>query len=178
EDQQMPKRCGHLSGKQLVEPDVMAAKLRAAAAAKRDPDFLLIARTDARGVTGFADAVKRALLYREAGADAIFPEALETPEEFAAFAKAVPGPLLANMTEFGKSQLLDFRQLADLGYQLVLYPVSTLRVALKAVEAFLAELRQAGHQRDALGKMLTRAELYDLLGYTGYEDRDRAYFGS
>src|SRR4051812_45126291 len=126
EDQQLPKRCGHLSGKQLVEPEEMAAKLRAAAAARRDPDFLLIARTDARGVTGFADALKRAQLYREAGADAIFPEALETPEEFAAFASEVPGPLLANMTEFGKSPLVDARQLGDVGYRLILYPVSAL----------------------------------------------------
>jgi methylisocitrate lyase len=177
EDQQFPKRCGHLSGKQLVEPEAMAAKLRAAVAARRDPDFLLIARTDARGVTGFTDAVRRAVLYRAAGADAIFPEALESAEEFAAFAREVPGPLLANMTEFGKSPLLDARQLADLGYQLILYPVSALRVSLKAVEAFFTELRQNGHQRDALSKMLTRAELYDLLGYTGYEERDRAYFG-
>src|SRR5206468_3379874 len=107
EDQQMPKRCGHLSGKALVEPEAMAAKLRAAVAVRRDPDFFLIARTDARGVSGFADAVRRANLYRAAGADAIFAEALETPEEFAAFAKEVPGPLLANMTEFGKSPLLD-----------------------------------------------------------------------
>jgi methylisocitrate lyase len=177
EDQQLPKRCGHLSGKQLVEPAAMAAKLRAAAAARRDPDFLLIARTDARGVAGFADAVSRARLYRAAGADAIFPEALETAEEFAAFAKEVPGPLLANMTEFGKSPLLDVRHLADLGYRLVLYPVSALRVALQAVEKFLSELKQHGHQGNSLPKMLTRAELYDLLGYTGYEERDRAYFG-
>jgi methylisocitrate lyase len=177
EDQQLPKRCGHLSGKQLVEPAAMAAKLRAADAARRDPDFLLIARTDARGVTGFADAVERALLYRAAGADAVFPEALESAEEFAAFAREVPGPLLANMTEFGKSPLLDFRHLADLGYRLVLYPVSALRVAVKAVEAFLTDLKQHGHQRDALAHMLTRAELYDLLGYTGYEERDQAYFG-
>jgi methylisocitrate lyase len=177
EDQQLPKRCGHLSGKQLVEPQVMAAKLRAASAARRDRDFLLIARTDARGVTGFADAVKRAHIYRDVGADAIFPEALESANEFAAFAKEVPGPLLANMTEFGKSQLLDYRQLADMGYRLVLYPVSTLRVALKAVQTFLTDLKQHGHQRDALPTMLTRAELYDLLGYTGYEERDRAYFG-
>jgi methylisocitrate lyase len=177
EDQQLPKRCGHLSGKQLVEPQVMAAKLRAASTVRRDRDFFLIARTDARGVTGFADAVKRAHLYREAGADAIFPEALESASEFASFAKEVPGPLLANMTEFGKSELLDFRQLADMGYRLVLYPVSTLRVALKAVQTFLTDLKQYGHQRDALPTMLTRAELYDLLGYTGYEERDRTYFG-
>ena len=156
----------------------MAAKIRAAAAARRDPDFLLIARTDARGVNGFDDAAKRAQLYREAGADAIFPEALESIEEFAAFAKEVPGPLLANMTEFGKSPLIDAKQLGDLGYRLILYPVSALRIALKAVETFFAELKQAGTQKDAVGRMLTRAELYDLLGYTGYEQRDRSYFGS
>jgi methylisocitrate lyase len=177
EDQQLPKRCGHLSGKQLVEPAVMTAKLRAAAAARRDPDFVLIARTDARGVGGFAEAVERARLYREAGADVIFPEALETAEEFAAFAKEVPGLLLANMTEFGKSPLLDFRHLADLGYRLVLYPVTTLRVALKAAEAVLAEIKAAGTQRGWVDHMLTRAQLYDLLGYTGYEERDKAYFG-
>src|SRR4051794_18658139 len=100
EDQRLPKRCGHLSGKSLVAPEEMAAKLRAAVAARRDPDFVVIARTDARGVTGFDDAVKRARLYLEAGADAIFPEALESAEEFAAFAQAVPAPLLANNTEF------------------------------------------------------------------------------
>jgi methylisocitrate lyase len=177
EDQRLPKRCGHLSGKQLVEPEEMAAKLRAASAARKDRDFLLIARTDARGVNGFSDAVKRAQLYREAGADAIFPEALETPEEFAAFAREVPGPLLANMTEFGKSPLVDALQLADAGYRLILYPVSALRIALRAVEAFFAELKQAGTQKGTVARMLTRAELYDLLDYTGYEQRDRTYFG-
>jgi methylisocitrate lyase len=177
EDQQLPKRCGHLSGKQLVEPQEMVAKLRAASAAKRDPDFLLIARTDARGVTSFADAVKRALLYRDAGADAIFPEAMESAEEFAAFAKEVPGPLLANVTEFGKSPLIDAKQLEDLGYRLILFPVSTLRIALKAVESFLAELHAKGTQKPSISRMMTRAELYELLGYTGYEQRDRAYFG-
>jgi methylisocitrate lyase len=177
EDQQLPKRCGHLSGKKLTEPHEMVAKLRAAAAARRDPGFMLIARTDARGVAGFADAVKRAHLYREAGADAIFPEALESVDEFAKFAKEVPGQLLANMTEFGKSPLLDAKQLGDLGYRLILFPVSSLRIALKAVETFFADLKKAGTQKDTVGQMLTRAELYDLLGYTGYEERDRSYFG-
>src|SRR5438067_1897555 len=130
EDQQLPKRCGHLSGKQLVEPEAMAAKIRAAVAARRDPDFVIIARTDARGVTGFDDAVRRARLYLAAGADAIFPEALETAEEFAAFARAVEAPLLANMTEFGRSPNLDFAVLAGLGYRMVLYPVTVFRVAL------------------------------------------------
>jgi methylisocitrate lyase len=178
EDQQLPKRCGHLSGKQLVDATEMMAKLRAADAARHNPDFVLIARTDARGVTGFDDALKRARLYLEAGADAIFPEALESAEEFAAFAKALPGvPLLANMTEFGKGPLLDFKVLGEMGYRMVLYPVTALRAALKAAEEVLADLLHKGHQRDRLPGMLTRAELYCLLDYSGFEARDRAYFG-
>jgi methylisocitrate lyase len=178
EDQLLPKRCGHLSGKQLAEPQIMAAKLRAAVAARKDPGFVIIARTDARGVTGFEDAVKRARLYLEAGADAIFPEALESAEEFAAFARAVQAPLLANMTEFGRSPNLDFSVLAAMGYRMVLYPVTVFRAALRAARDTLIEIRDRGHQRELLPQMLTRAELYDLLGYAGYEERDRAYFGN
>ena len=177
EDQLLPKRCGHLSGKQLVEPEAMAAKLRAVVATRRDPHFVIIARTDARGVTGFEDAVRRAKLYVQAGADAIFPEALETADEFAAFARAVPAPLLANMTEFGKSPILDLPTLAGIGYRMVLYPLTALRAALRAAQQTLASIRDHGHQRDLLPQMLTRAELYDLLGYSDYEQRDRAYFG-
>src|SRR6185437_13440236 len=178
EDQQLPKRCGHLSGKQLVDADLMAAKIRAAVAARRDTDFVIIARTDARGVTGFEEAVRRARLYVAAGADAIFPEALESKDEFAAFARALaPTPLLANMTEFGRSPNVDFAELADLGYLMVLYPVTALRAALGAARATLADIFAKGHQRDQLGSMLTRAELYDLLDYAGYEERDRSYFG-
>jgi methylisocitrate lyase len=178
EDQQLPKRCGHLSGKQLVDAEAMAAKVRAAAAARQDTDFVVIARTDARGVTGFDDAVRRARLYLQAGADAIFPEALEGAEEFAAFARALPGAvLLANMTEFGRGPLLDFAALTGLGYRLVLYPVSAFRAALRAAQEVLADILHKGHQRDRLPQMLTRAELYDLLDYAGYEARDRAYFG-
>jgi methylisocitrate lyase len=177
EDQHFPKRCGHLSGKSLVPAEEMAAKVRAAAAGRRDPDFVVVARTDARGVTGFDDAVRRALLYLEAGADAIFPEALESAEEFAAFSRAVPAPLLANMTEFGKGPSLDVATLSSLGYRMVIYPVTALRSALKAAEQTLADILHKGHQRDRLHNMLTRAELYDLLDYAGYEERDRAYFG-
>src|SRR5262249_16507974 len=176
EDQQLPKRCGHLSGKQLVEPEVMVAKLRAAVAARQDPDFVIMARTDARGVTGFEDAVRRAQLYLAAGADAIFPEALESPDDFAGFPPPVNPPLLANMTEFGRSPNLDFHALTDMGYRMVLYPLTALRVALQAAQETLVEVREKGHQRDRLPRMLTRAELYDLLGYAGYEARDRAYF--
>ncbi len=176
EDQQLPKRCGHLTGKQLVEAEVMAAKIRAAVAAREDRNFVIIARTDARGVTGFDDAVSRARLYLQAGADAIFPEALETADEFARFAAEVQAPLLANMTEFGRSPNLDLAALAGLGYRLVLYPLTAFRVALRAAQRTLEELQQKGHQRDLLPEMLTRAELYDLLGYSEYEQRDRAYF--
>jgi methylisocitrate lyase len=177
EDQQLPKRCGHLSGKQLVEPEIMAAKIRAAVSARQDPDFVIMARTDARGVTGFDDAVRRARLYIQAGADAIFPEALESEAEFADFARAVTAPLLANNTEFGKSPNLDFQTLARLGYRMVLYPLTAFRVALRAAQDTLAEVLARGQQRDLIPRMLTRAELYDLLNYSGYEERDRKYFG-
>ena len=177
EDQQMPKRCGHLSGKSLVEPEVMAAKIRAAVAAKRDADFVVMARTDARGVTGFDEAVHRARLYLAAGADAIFPEALESADEFAQFANDVDAPLLANMTEFGKSPLLDDAALGQMGYQMVLYPLTAFRAAMKAAADTLAELHKSGHQRNAVPNMMTRAELYDVLEYQGYEERDRRFFG-
>lgn len=177
EDQQLPKRCGHLSGKALVEADVMAAKIRAAVAAKRDPDFVIIARTDSRGVHGFDDAVNRAILYLAAGADAIFPEALDNMEEFERFAKLVPAPLIANMTEFGKSPPLDLATLQKLGYRMVLFPLTAFRVAMKAAQQTLMVLHAQGSQASTLSHMLTRAELYDLLGYQGYEERDRAYFG-
>jgi methylisocitrate lyase len=176
EDQQLPKRCGHLSGKSLVEPADMAAKIRAAVAAKKDPDFVIIARTDARGVNGFDDAVKRAQLYLQAGADAIFPEALESAEEFGRFAKEVPAPLLANMTEFGKSPTLDLKTLGDLGCTMVLFPLTAFRVAMQAAWDALSELHKNGNQKTILPKMLTRAELYDLLDYQGYEERDRRFF--
>lgn len=177
EDQQLPKRCGHLSGKALVEPEVMVAKIRAAVAARRDPNFVLIARTDSRGVYGMDDAIRRARMYVEAGADAIFPEALERPEEFAQFAKAVEVPLLANNTEFGKSPNLDVAAFAQLGYRMVLFPLTAFRSALKAAQETLDDILKLGHQRDRLGGMLTRAQLYDLLDYKGYEQRDREYFG-
>lgn len=175
EDQVMPKRCGHLAGKSLVDADVMAAKIRAAVAARRDPSFVVMARTDARGVTGFDDAVRRAKLYLAAGADAIFPEALETAEEFARFAQVVKAPLLANMTEFGKSPNLSVAELGAMGYAMVLFPLTAFRVAMKSAEDALRTLHAAGHQRDLLARMQTRAELYEVLDYPGYEARDRRY---
>ena len=165
EDQEFPKRCGHLAGKSLIAIEDMEEKLHAAAAAKRDRDFLLIARTDARSVENFASAVTRAQRYVAAGADAIFPEALQTAEEFRDFAKEVKVPLLANMTEFGKSPLLDLKQLEDFGYKMVIYPQSALRIALRATDDFLRALQKSGSQRDWLDKMQTRKELYELLDY-------------
>ncbi len=176
EDQELPKRCGHLSGKSLVPTGEMCAKIRAAVAARRDPQLVILARTDARGVDGFDAAVERAKQFVDAGADWIFPEALTGPEEFEKFARAVPVPLVANMTEFGKSQLLPLGELAQLGYAGVLFPVTLLRIAMRSVAEALETLRQSGTQASLLGKMQTRQELYDLLGYTGYEARDRAYF--
>ena len=176
EDQLSPKRCGHLSGKHLVEPQEMCAKLRAASAARSDRDLVLIARTDARGVNGLDDAIERAKRYLDAGADWIFPEALADRGEFEQFAQAIEAPLMANMTEFGQSPLLGLEELADLGYAAVLYPVTMLRVAMKAVEAAMAILANDGTQSDILDLMQSRQELYDLLGYSDYEERDRRYF--
>lgn len=178
EDQQMPKRCGHLSGKSLVTCKEMVGKLKAAVAARRDPSFVVIARTDARGVEGMEAAIERADAYVEAGADMIFPEALETPQEFERFAKALKVPLLANMTEFGKSPLLTARELSQLGYVAVLFPVTILRLAMKSVQESLERLSREGTQKALLDRMQTRTELYDLLDYRGFEERDRSYFGS
>ena len=176
EDQRLPKRCGHLSGKSLVEPAEMAAKIRAAVVARRDPNLVIIARTDARGVYDLDQAIDRAKVYLDAGADWIFPEALADASEFERFADEIEAPLVANMTEFGQSPLLSLEELADLGYAAVLYPVTLMRVAMKAVEAALAMIANEGQQRELLDLMQSRQELYDLLEYSDYEQRDRKYF--
>jgi methylisocitrate lyase len=165
EDQEFPKRCGHLAGKSLIASADMEEKIAAAVAAKRDKDFLLIARTDARAIENFGGAVKRAQAYVAAGADAVFPEALQTKEEFRDFAKEMRVPLLANMTEFGKSPLLSLDELRELGYRMVIFPQSAFRVSMKATAEFLRDLKTRGHQRDWLEKMQTREELYHLLDY-------------
>jgi len=165
EDQVFPKRCGHLGGKELVSARQMAQKIRAAVGARCDKDFLVIARTDARAVEGFDAAIERARLYLEAGADAIFPEALETAGEFRRFAKEVRAPLMANMTEFGRGPLLSVRQLQSMGFRMVIFPMALFRVAMKAAEQCLGDLKRRGTQRQWLGRMQTRAELYDLLDY-------------
>src|SRR5438132_5237871 len=165
EDQEFPKRCGHLAGKSLVDVKEMVGKIKAAVAARIDTSFMIIARTDARAVEGFDRAVERAAEYLAAGADAIFPEALESADEVRDFAKEIDLPLLANMTEFGKSPTLTFQQLADFGYRMIIFPQSAFRVSMKASEKFLAALKKAGTQSDWLDKMQTRQELYDLLDY-------------
>jgi methylisocitrate lyase len=176
EDQQNPKRCGHLDGKTLVSADDMVKKIRAAATARRDPNFVIVARTDARASEGLEGAIKRAKAYVGAGADMIFAEALADESEFAQFKKAVPSPLLANMTEFGKSKLLTAQQLQDAGVNVVIYPVTSLRLAMKAVEDGLAVLKSEGSQESVLKHMQTRAELYELLRYKDYEQFDKDVF--
>jgi methylisocitrate lyase len=178
EDQEFPKRCGHLAGKELVGLEEMVGKIKAAVAARRDPDFMIIARTDARAVEDFDRTLDRAQHYLEAGADAIFPEALQSAEEFRDFANEIDLPLLANMTEFGKSPLLSFPDLAELGYRLVIFPMSTFRVAMKASERFLRALKKSGSQEEWIDEMQTRQELYELLDYDpsaeewlGFRDR-------
>lgn len=165
EDQVFPKRCGHLAGKELVPAEVFCEKIAAAAAAKPFGDFLLIARTDARGVTGYDDAVSRAQQYLEAGADAIFPEALASEEEFRRFARDVDSLLLANMTEFGASPAFTVEALSAMGYHLVIFPVTLQRAAMRAMQLVLAEIRESGSATACLGSMQTRGELYELLGY-------------
>ena len=172
EDQVDPKRCGHLDGKQVTSAEAFAEKVAAARSAAQA--LVVIARTDARATHGFDEAVARGLAYREAGADVVFPEALETEDEFAAYAQQVPGPLLANMTEFGKGPMLTAARLFELGYGLVIFPVSAARVAARQVETFYRELLRTGTQTPWLERMLTRKDLYRLIGYDDYAELDRS----
>jgi methylisocitrate lyase len=178
EDQVAPKRCGHLVGKEVISIEEMVGKIRAACAARNDPDFVIIARIDARAVLGFDEAMRRARAYREAGADVLFPEALESEEEFREFAKAAECPLLANMTEFGKSPYLTAQQFEAMGYKIVIFPVSTLRVALRAVLDFLTNLKERGTQKDLVDQMLTRKDLYELIDYDTFHTYERDFVSS
>jgi methylisocitrate lyase len=175
EDQELPKRCGHLDGKSLIEPKEMAAKLRAAVSARKDSSFILVARTDARGVEGLESAIERARLYIDAGADAVFPEGLESEEEFARFRSALDVPLLANMTEFGKTPIISLGWFRDLGYQMVIFPMTGFRIMLKALDEGYARLIETGTQADLLERMRTRNELYRLIQYEAYDEQDRAW---
>ncbi|OYO04812.1 methylisocitrate lyase [Enemella evansiae] len=176
EDQVNPKRCGHLDGKDVVEADIAVRRIKAAVAARRDPDFVIAARTDAAAVNGLDDAIDRAKAYVDAGADLIFPEAMRGPSDFEAMRAALDVPILANMTEFGKSQLLDARTLADIGVNLVIYPVTLLRLAMKGAENGLRALADQGTQQGLLDEMQHRRELYDLLDYSDYNAFDENIF--
>jgi len=176
EDQVNPKRCGHLDNKELVSVSAMVQKVKAAADAKTDPNFLLIARTDARASEGLDAAIDRAKAYVDAGADMIFPEAMNDENEFEAFRKALNVPLLANMTEFGKSRLLSKSELENLGYNLVIYPVTTQRLAMKAVEDGLKTILDEGSQESLLDKMQTRKRLYEVLHYEDYNAFDSSLY--
>lgn len=177
EDQEIPKRCGHLPGKSLVTTKMMVQKIAGAVEARKNPDFMIIARIDARAVEGLNGAIKRARAYIEAGADMIFPEALESKDEFRQFAEAVKVSLMANMTEFGKTPYISVKEFANLGYNIVIFPMTAFRVMTKAVEDALKALKKNGTQQDLLGRMHTRQQIYDLIRYSDYQDIDRRIGG-
>lgn len=170
EDQELPKKCGHLNGKRIVSREEMVQKIRAAR--KADPDLVIVARTDAYEKEGLDKAIERAKAYFEAGADVIFPEALKTEQEFEQFANKVNFPLLANMTEFGRTPMITAEQFEEMGYKIVIYPVTSLRIAAKAIELMYHEIAEKGTQKDLIRKMQTRQELYDTLLYERYESLD------
>ncbi|WP_309067331.1 methylisocitrate lyase [Microbacterium sp.] len=176
EDQINPKRCGHLDGKAVVDESTATKRIRAAVDARRDADFLIMARTDIRAVDGLEEAADRAKALVDAGADAIFPEAMRSLEEFAAIRAAVDVPILANMTEFGKSELFSVDQLRDVGVNIVIWPVSLLRIAMGAADRALDTLLEEGHLTSQLGHMQHRADLYDLIDYEGYNHFDTSVF--
>ncbi|MEZ5188309.1 MAG: methylisocitrate lyase [Microbacterium sp.] len=176
EDQVNPKRCGHLDGKQVVDENTALKRIRAAVDARRDPNFLIMARTDIRAVEGLDAAIDRAKALVDAGADAIFPEAMKDLAEFEAVAGAVDVPVLANMTEFGKSELFSTSQLRDAGVQIVIWPVSLLRMAMGAAGRALDTLNDEGHLTSQLDQMQHRADLYDLIDYEAYNHFDQSVF--
>jgi len=176
EDQVNPKRCGHLDGKAVVDLDTAVKRIRAAADARRDPNLLIMARTDIRAIDGLQAAIDRAKALVDAGADAIFPEAMADLAEFEAVRGAVDVPILANMTEFGKSALFTTTQLADIGVNIVIYPVSLLRLAMGAAERGLDTLLSQGSLASTVEAMQTRARLYELLDYESYNAFDTSVF--
>ncbi|NPC94599.1 methylisocitrate lyase [Bacillus sp. WMMC1349] len=171
EDQQLPKKCGHLNGKKLISAEEMIAKIKTIK--KTAPSLVVVARTDAKAVEGIDEAINRANLYIEAGADAIFPEALTNAEEFQELASAVNAPLLANMTEFGKTPYYTAEEFQLLGYSMVIYPVTSLRAAAKAYERVFSDIYQKGTQKDVLHDLQTREQLYDAIHYDDYEELDK-----
>jgi len=171
EDQVLPKRCGHLEGKELVSVDEMVKKLISAKEAAGKA-LLVIARTDARTVEGLDAAIERAEVYSKAGADMIFPEALETPDEFREFRRKIRLPLMANMTEFGRTPYLTANEFEELGYNVVIFPVTAFRAMMQTVKKTLALLKTEGTQKGMLGSLMTRKEFYELIGYYRYEEED------
>lgn len=171
EDQQLPKKCGHLNGKQLVTTEEMVQKIKAIKEVA--PSLVVVARTDARAVEGLDAAIRRAASYVEAGADAIFPEALQTDEEFRLFAEKVDAPLLANMTEFGKTPFITAEEFQNMGFRMVIYPVTSLRVAAKAYERIFTLIKEQGSQADGVFNMQTRKELYETISYDDFEELDQ-----
>lgn len=176
EDQINPKRCGHLDGKSVVDEDTAIKRIRAAADARRDENFLIMARTDIRAIDGLDAAIDRAKALVDAGADAIFPEAMRTLGEFEAMADALDVPILANMTEFGKSELFSVDQLRDAGVRIAIWPVSLLRIAMGAADRALDTLNEEGHLTSKLGEMQHRADLYELIDYESYNRFDSGVF--
>jgi methylisocitrate lyase len=177
EDQVAAKRCGHRPGKALVDVDEMADRLRAAVDARTDPGFVIMARTDAYAAEGIQAAIERACAYVQAGADMIFAEALETLEDYRAFTRALEVPVLANITEFGRTPLFSVQELGEAGVALVLYPLSAFRAMGLAASRVYRQIRRDGTQRAVVGEMQTRAELYEVLGYHAYERKLDALFG-
>ncbi|QDQ21947.1 methylisocitrate lyase [Corynebacterium glutamicum] len=176
EDQVNPKRCGHLDGKEVVGTDIMVRRIAAAVNERRDEQFVICARTDAAGVEGIDSAIERAKAYADAGADMIFTEALYSPADFEKFRAAVDIPLLANMTEFGKTELLPAQLLEDIGYNAVIYPVTLLRIAMGQVEQALGDIANTGTQTDWVDRMQHRSRLYELLRYNEYNAFDQQVF--
>ncbi len=176
EDQIMPKRCGHLDGKEIVDQATMVQRIRAAADGRLDQNFVLIARSDARAIEGLDKAIDRMKAYVDAGADMIFPEAMKSEKEFEAVRKALNVPILANMTEFGKSRLLNKKELENLGFNVVIYPVTTLRLAMGAAERGLDAILHDGDQNGVLDEMQHRKDLYALLRYEDYNKFDQSLF--
>ncbi|MGC8497281.1 MAG: methylisocitrate lyase [Thermoplasmata archaeon] len=178
EDQSIPKKCGHLSGKRLISEEDMVLKIKASVKARKNPNFKIIARTDARAVEGFEKAVKRAKSYVSAGADIIFPEALESREEFEIFAKELDIPLLANMTEYGKSPLLSAKELKDMGFKIVIFPLTAFRASLTKIKEIYGKLYREGTQRNFMSEIMQRKEFYELIDYDSYETEDSILYKS
>ena len=176
EDQVERKRCGHLDNKELVSTDIMVRKIKESVSAKKDENFKIIARSDAKSVEGIDKMIDRCKAYIDAGAEIIFPEALDNEKDFEKVRKELSCYLLANMTEFGKSKLLNYKKLEELGYNIVIYPVTTQRLAMKNVEDGLRDIYANGHQNNIIDKMQTRKRLYELVDYEKYNSLDEKIY--